>query len=228
MATIATNLQLVNGRINHACAQVGRSSASVTLLAASKTFPAVTVREAFSAGQRCFGENYVQEAVDKMSELADLRDQITWHLIGPLQSNKTRVVAETFDWVHTIDRIKIAQRLSEQRPADLPPLQVCLQFNISGESSKSGVAPQDVLCLAQAVTQLPRLTLRGLMALPAPSDEPEAQQGALRDMRVAFEHLRAKGIPLDTLSMGMSADLEEAIKQGSTLVRVGTALFGKR
>ena len=228
MATIATNLQLVNGRINHACAQVGRSSASVTLLAASKTFPAVTVREAFSAGQRCFGENYVQEAVDKMSELADLRDQITWHLIGPLQSNKTRVVAETFDWVHTIDRIKIAQRLSEQRPADLPPLQVCLQVNISGESSKSGVAPQDVLSLAQAVAQLPRLTLRGLMALPAPSDDPEAQRGALRDMHVAFNHLRSEGIPLDTLSMGMSADLEEAIKQGSTLVRVGTALFGKR
>lgn len=228
MATIANNLQHVNGRINQACAQVGRLRDSVTLLAVSKTFPAVTVREAFHAGQRCFGENYVQEAVDKIAELADLRGLITWHLIGPLQSNKTRVVAETFDWVHTVDRLKIAQRLSEQRPAGLPPLQVCVQVNTSGENSKSGVPPDQALALARAVAALPRLQLRGVMALPAPSDDPAIQNEALRAVRVVFDALRAQGLPLDTLSMGMSTDLEAAIGQGSTLVRVGTALFGKR
>jgi len=228
MATIANNLQLVRDRIQQACSQVGRAPESVTLLAVSKTFPAVTVREAFDAGQRCFGENYVQEAVDKIAELADLRSQITWHLIGPLQSNKTRVVAEHFDWVHTIDRLKIAQRLSEQRPAHLPPLQVCVQVNTSGEASKSGVAPEEALALAQAVSALPRLQLRGVMALPAPSDDPAVQTESLRQVRVAFELLRSEGLPLDTLSMGMSSDLESAIEQGSTLVRVGTALFGHR
>lgn len=228
MATIANNLQLVNGRINQACARVGRPPDSVTLLAVSKTFPAVTVREAFHAGQRCFGENYVQEAVDKVAELADLRSQITWHLIGPLQSNKTRVAAETFDWVHTIDRLKIAQRLSEQRPAGLPPLQVCVQVNTSFEASKSGVPPDEALALAQAVAALPRLTLRGVMALPAPSEDVAVQHQALHAVRVVFDTLLAHGLPLDTLSMGMSADLEAAIEQGSTLVRVGTALFGKR
>jgi len=228
MATIANNLQLVNGRINQACARVGRRPDSVTLLAVSKTFPAVTVREAFHAGQRCFGENYVQEAVEKVAELADLRSQITWHLIGPLQSNKTRVVAETFDWVHTIDRLKIAQRLSEQRPAGLPPLQVCVQVNTSGEDSKSGVPPDEALTLARAVAALPRLTLRGVMALPAPSEDVAVQHQALHAVRVVFDTLLAHGLPLDTLSMGMSADLEAAIEQGSTLVRVGTALFGKR
>ncbi len=228
MATIANNLQLVRDRIQQACSQVGRAPESVTLLAVSKTFPAVTVREAFDAGQRCFGENYVQEAVDKIAELADLRSQITWHLIGPLQSNKTRVVAEHFDWVHTIDRLKIAQRLSEQRPAHLPPLQMCVQVNTSGEASKSGVAPEEALALAQAVSALPRLQLRGVMALPAPSDDPAVQTESLRQVRVAFELLRSEGLPLDTLSMGMSSDLESAIEQGSTLVRVGTALFGHR
>jgi pyridoxal phosphate enzyme (YggS family) len=228
MATIANNLQLVRDRIQQACSQVGRAPESVTLLAVSKTFPAVTVREAFDAGQRCFGENYVQEAVDKIAELTDLRSQITWHLIGPLQSNKTRVVAEHFDWVHTIDRLKIAQRLSEQRPAHLPPLQVCVQVNTSGEASKSGVAPEEALALAQAVSALPRLQLRGVMALPAPSDDPAVQTESLRQVRVAFELLRSEGLPLDTLSMGMSSDLESAIEQGSTLVRVGTALFGHR
>lgn len=228
MATIANNLQLVRDRIQQACSQVGRAPESVTLLAVSKTFPAVTVRDAFDAGQRCFGENYVQEAVDKIAELTDLRSQITWHLIGPLQSNKTRVVAEHFDWVHTIDRLKIAQRLSEQRPAHLPPLQVCVQVNTSGEASKSGVAPEDALALAQAVSALPRLQLRGVMALPAPSDDPAVQTESLRQVRVAFELLRSEGLPLDTLSMGMSSDLESAIEQGSTLVRVGTALFGHR
>ncbi len=228
MATIANNLQHVRDRIQQACSEVQRPPDGVTLLAVSKTFPASAVREAFEAGQRAFGENYVQEGVDKIAELATLRAQITWHLIGPLQSNKTRVVAEVFDWVHTIDRLKIAQRLSEQRPDHLPPLQVCIQINTSGEDSKSGVSPQDALALAQAVSALPRLRLRGVMALPAPSDDPRIQGESLRQVRLAFEGLRAEGFPLDTLSMGMSADLESAIQQGSTLVRVGTALFGKR
>lgn len=228
MATIANNLQLVRNRIQAACAQTGRPADSVTLLAVSKTFPAVTVRDAFHAGQRWFGENYVQEALDKIAELADLRAQITWHLIGPLQSNKTRVVAEHFDWVQSVDRLKIAQRLSEQRPAHLPPLQVCIQVNTSGENSKSGVAPSEALALAQAVAALPRLQLRGVMALPAPSPDPALQAAALAQVRVVFEQLRAAGLPLDVLSMGMSADLEAAVAQGSTMVRVGTALFGQR
>ena len=228
MATIANNLQLVRNRIQAACAQTGRPADSVTLLAVSKTFPAVTVRDAFHAGQRWFGENYVQEALDKIAELADLRAQITWHLIGPLQSNKTRVVAEHFDWVQSVDRLKIAQRLSEQRPPHLPPLQVCIQVNTSGEDSKSGVAPGEALALAQAVATLPRLQLRGVMALPAPSPDPAVQAEALAQVRVVFEQLRAAGLPLDVLSMGMSADLEAAVAQGSTMVRVGTALFGQR
>jgi len=228
MATILDNLQLVTDRINLACSRVGRPVDSVTLLAVSKTFPAVTVREAFHAGLRAFGENYVQEALDKMAELSDLRTRLQWHLIGPLQSNKTRVVAEHFDWVHTIDRLKIAQRLSEQRPAHLPALQVCVQVNTSGEASKSGVAPNEALALAQAVAALPRLQLRGVMALPAPSDDPAVQREALQAVRSVYNALREAGLPLDTLSMGMSADLEAAIEQGSTLIRVGTALFGKR
>lgn len=228
MATIANNLQLVRNRIQAACAQTGRPADSVTLLAVSKTFPAVTVRDAFHAGQRWFGENYVQEALDKIAELADLRAQITWHLIGPLQSNKTRMVAEHFDWVQSVDRLKIAQRLSEQRPAHLPPLQVCIQVNTSGEESKSGVAPGEALALAQAVAALPRLQLRGVMALPAPSPDPAVQAEALAQVRVVFEQLRAAGLPLDVLSMGMSADLEAAVARGSTMVRVGTALFGQR
>ena len=228
MATIADKLQLVRDRIHAAVSQFGRPDDSVTLLAVSKTFPAVTVREAVAAGQHRFGENYVQEAVDKIAELADLRDQIEWHLIGPLQSNKTRVVAEQFDWVHSVDRLKIAQRLSEQRPAHLPPLQVCIQVNTSGEDSKSGVQPDDALELARAVAALPRLQLRGVMSLPAPSDDPAEQVRQLQAVRVVFEHLRSQGLPLDTLSMGMSADLEAAVEQGSTLVRVGTALFGQR
>ena len=228
MATIANNLQLVRNRIEAACAQLGRSADSVTLLAVSKMFPSVTVREAFHAGQHWFGENYVQEAIDKMAELADVREQITWHLIGPLQSNKTRVVAEHFDWVQSVDRLKIAQRLSEQRPAHLPPLQVCIQVNTSGEDSKSGVAPDEALALAQAVAALPRLQLRGVMALPAPSPDLTVQAEALAQVRVVFEQLCAAGLPLDVLSMGMSVDLESAVAQGSTLVRVGTALFGQR
>ena len=198
------------------------------MLAVSKTFPAVTVREAFDAGQRRFGENYVQEAVVKMAELADLRPQIEWHMIGPLQSNKTRVVAESFDWVHTVDRLKIAQRLSEQRPERLPPLQVCIQVNTSGEASKSGAAPEEAEALARAVAALPRLRLRGVMALPAPSTDPTAQHAELARVRSVFEHLKNQGLPVDTLSMGMSGDLVAAIEEGSTLVRVGTALFGQR
>lgn len=228
MATIASNLQLVTARINQACSRVGRRPDSVTLLAVSKTFPAETVREAFHAGQRKFGENYVQEALDKIAALADLRDQIEWHMIGPLQSNKTRVVAEAFDWVHTIDRLKIAQRLSEQRPAHLPPLQVCIQVNTSGEASKSGVAPDEALALAQAVSALPRLRLRGVMALPAPTSDPALQKAQLHAVRVVFDDLKFKGLPLDTLSMGMSADLEAAVEEGSSMLRVGTALFGNR
>jgi pyridoxal phosphate enzyme (YggS family) len=228
MATISDNLQLVRERINTACSRVGRAPDSVTLLAVSKTFPAVTVREAFHAGQRKFGENYVQEGVDKIVELADLRDQIEWHMIGPLQSNKTRVVAENFDWVHTVDRMKVAQRLSEQRPAGLPPLQVCIQVNTSGEDSKSGISPGEALGLARAVSALPHLTLRGVMGLPAPSDDLAVQKSQLHAVRVVFDSLVAEGIPLDTLSMGMSGDLEIAVEEGSSILRVGTALFGKR
>ncbi len=228
MATIANNLQRVRARINTACSQNERASNSVTLLAVSKTFPAVKVREAFHAGQKCFGENYVQEAIDKMAELADLRAQIEWHMIGPLQSNKTRQVAEQFDWVHTIDRAKVAERLSAQRPEHLPPLQVCIQVNTSGEASKSGVPPEEAFDLAQIVMTLPRLKLRGVMALPAPSHIAEEQKKALHQVREVFDELRGKGIALDTLSMGMSADLEAAIEAGSTMLRVGTALFGDR
>lgn len=205
-----------------------RSPDEVTLLAVSKTFPAADLREAFEAGQRRFGENYVQEALDKMGELADLRPQLEWHLIGPLQSNKTRVVAEHFDWVHTVDRLKIAERLSDQRPAHLPPLQVCIQVNTSGEASKSGVEPGGALALAQAVARLPHLQLRGIMALPAPSSDASTQHQALKTIRFVFDDIRRQGLTLDTLSMGMSADLEAAVEQGSTMVRIGSAIFGQR
>lgn len=228
MATIFEKLQLVRARINQACSRVGRPADSVTLLAVSKTFPAETVREAFHAGQRKFGENYVQEGGDKIAALSDLRDQIEWHMIGPLQSNKTRVVAEHFDWVHTVDRLKIAQRLSEQRPAGLPPLQVCIQVNTSGEASKSGVEPEEALALAREVAALPRLKLRGVMALPAPTKDLVLQKAELHAVRVVFDSLISAGLPLDTLSMGMSADLEAAIEEGSSMLRVGTALFGDR
>jgi PLP dependent protein len=228
MATISSKLQLVQSRINQACLKVHRSADGVTLLAVSKTFPAAAVLEAHQAGQHRFGENYVQEALDKMAELADLHPRIEWHLIGPLQSNKTRLVAEHFDWVHTVDRLKIAQRLSEQRPAHLPPLQVCVQVNTSGEASKSGVAPDQALALAQAVAQLPHLQLRGVMALPAPSTDASAQHQSLKRIRDVFDDLREHGLTLDTLSMGMSADLEMAVEQGSTMVRIGAAIFGQR
>lgn len=225
---IEPRLQAVKARIRQACVQAGRSPDEVTLLAVSKTQPPQAVREAAAAGLREFGENYVQEALDKMAALADLRAQLTWHLIGPLQSNKTRVVAEHFDWVHSVDRLKIAQRLSDQRPQGLAPLNVCLQVNVSGEATKSGVAPSELLDLAQAVAALPGLRLRGLMSIPEPTEDPAAQRAAHRTLRTLWEQLRAAGLTLDTLSMGMSADVESAIAEGSTLVRVGTALFGAR
>ena len=228
MATIANNIQQVQGRIVAACAVAQRPVQSVTLLAVSKTQDASAVRDAFVAGQRAFGENYVQEALDKMVALANLRSQIEWHLIGPLQSNKTRVVAEHFDWVHSVDRLKVGQRLSEQRPGHLPPLCVCLQVNISGEASKSGVAPHEVHALARAVASLPRLRLRGLMAIPEPAGDFEAQRAPHRALRELQEMLVRDGLPLDTLSTGMSTDLEAAIAEGATLVRVGTAIFGSR
>ena len=228
MATISTRLQEVHARIAAACLAAQRPVQSVTLLAVSKTQPAARVREAFAAGERCFGENYVQEGVDKIDALADLRGQIEWHLIGPLQSNKTRIVAEQFDWVHSVDRLKIAQRLSEQRPAHLPPLQVCLQVNISGEASKSGLLPVEVALVAKAVAALPGLRLRGLMAIPEPAttlDQQRVPHAALRALLRALQH---DGLDVDTLSMGMTADLEAAIAEGATFVRVGTAIFGAR
>jgi pyridoxal phosphate enzyme (YggS family) len=195
----------------------------VGLLAVSKTKPASDLREAFSAGLRDFGENYLQEALGKQTELSDL--PLIWHFIGPIQSNKTRAIAENFAWVHSVDRLKIAQRLSEQRPADLPPLNVCIQVNVSGEASKSGCAPEDLPALAQAIIALPNLRLRGLMAIPEPTDDSDEQNAAFAAVRTLQDQLN---LPLDTLSMGMSHDLEAAIAQGATWVRIGTALFGAR
>jgi pyridoxal phosphate enzyme (YggS family) len=200
----------------------------VHLLAVSKTCPGVSVREAFAAGQRDFGENYVQESLAKIAELADLRTQIRWHLIGPLQSNKAREVAANFDWVHAVDRMKLAQRLSDLRPPEMAPLQVCLQVNISGEQSKSGVAPEAALALARQVATLPRLKLRGLMAIPEPAGDLAAQREPHRALRRLLEAMNAEGLEMDTLSIGMSADLEAAIAEGATWVRIGTAIFGSR
>ena len=228
MATIAANIQQVRARIATACAAAQRPVQSVTLLAVSKNFGPEAVREAVAAGERRFGENYVQEAVDKMAALADLRDRIEWHLIGPLQGNKTRVVAEQFDWVHSVDRLKVAQRLSEQRPAALPPLQLCLQVNVSGEASKSGLAPSELREVAHAVARLPRVRLRGLMAIPEPADGLDAQRRPHAALRAMLQQLREDGLALDTLSMGMSADLEAAVLEGTTIVRIGTAIFGTR
>lgn len=229
MSTIAQNLQLVNTRMAEAALRCGREPSQVRLLAVSKTFDATAVAEAFSAGQTAFGENYVQEGVDKILCLREAGlSGIEWHCIGPLQSNKTRVVAEHFDWVHTIDRLKIAQRLSEQRPAELPPLQVCVQVNVDGGSNKSGVTPDELPALAQAVAALPRLRLRGLMCIPEPAPSFEQACEVFARARSLFEQMRAAGLQVDTLSMGMSADLEAAIASGSTLVRVGTAIFGRR
>jgi len=226
MTTIAENLQSVRRRIAAACEANGRDVNEVTLLAVSKTFGAQAVREAFSGGQRAFGENYIQEAVDKIGVLADL--PLQWHCIGPLQSNKTRWVAAHFDWAHTIDRLKIAQRLSDQRRADQPPLQVCIQVNIDGGSTKAGVPPDEVSALAREVAQLPRLVLRGLMTIPEPAPDFAAQKALHLRAKALFDRLRSEGLAIDTLSMGMTADLEAAIAAGSTMVRVGTAIFGVR
>lgn len=233
---LQARLDAVRARIAHACARAGRSADTVRLLAVSKTFPAENVLALAALGQRAFGENYVQEGVDKI-ERCLLRwpatdDQpataLEWHFIGPLQSNKTRAVAERFDWVHSIERAKIAQRLSDQRPADGAPLNVCVQVNVSGEASKSGCAPSDAAALAQQIAAMPRLRLRGLMAIPEPTEDVTQQRRAFATLRTIYESLRASGLALDTLSMGMSADLEAAVAEGSTLVRVGTALFGAR
>jgi PLP dependent protein len=230
MVSIGSKLQEVKRRIGHAALAAGRNEQSVTLLAVSKTFDAAAVRQALAAGQHAFGENYVQEALAKIDALADQRAQLEWHLIGPLQSNKTRAVAEAFDWVHTVDRLKIAERLAEQRPPGLPPLQLCLQVNISGEASKGGVAPGDVATLARAVAALPagRVRLRGLMAIPEPAADPAAQALPHRRLRELLASLQREGLVLDTLSMGMSADLEAAVAEGATIVRIGTAIFGAR
>lgn len=228
MTTIARNLQQVRARIATACRAAGRAVEEVTLLAVSKTFGAPAVRQAFEAGQRAFGENYIQEGVEKIAALADLRAELTWHCIGPIQSNKTRLVAEHFDWAHTVDRLKIAERLSAQRPPGLPPLNICIQVNIDGGLSKSGVAPQDTLALARALAALPGLRLRGLMTIPEPAPDFEAARAVHMRARALFDQLNAAGLGLDTLSMGMSADLEPAIAAGSTMVRVGSAIFGFR
>ena len=225
---IADKLQQVRARIAQACASASRPVQSVTLLVVSKTYGPEAVREAFEAGERRFGENYVQEGVDKIAALADLRSSDEWHLIGPLQSNKTRVVAAQFDWVHSVDRLKIAQRLSEQRPAHLPPLQVCLQVNISGEASKSGLLPHEVAEAARAIAVLPRLQLRGLMAIPEPAGSFDEHRRPHRAQCELMRSLQTEGLALDTLSMGMSADLEAAIAEGATVVRIGSAIFGQR
>ena len=227
---IADKLAQVNARIASACAAAGRPVQSVTLLAVSKTFDVAAIEAAHAAGQQRFGENYVQEALDKITALAALAPRPEWHLIGPLQSNKTRVVAESFDWVHSIDRLKIAERLSAQRPAQLAPLSVCLQVNVSGEKSKSGLAPDELAEVAHAVAALPRLRLRGLMAIPEPVEgaDLEAQRRPHRALRELFDALVREGLVLDTLSAGMSADLEAAILEGATMVRVGSAIFGDR
>jgi pyridoxal phosphate enzyme (YggS family) len=223
MSTIAENISTLAERIRSAAQAVQRDPASVGLLAVSKTKPASDLREAYDAGLRDFGENYLQEALGKQVELSDL--PLIWHFIGPIQSNKTRAIAENFAWVHSVDRLKIAQRLSEQRPPELPPLNICIQVNVSGEASKSGCSPEDLPALAQAISALPHLKLRGLMAIPEPTDDRDQQNASF----AAVSTLQAQlGLPLDTLSMGMSHDLEAAIAQGATWVRIGTALFGAR
>lgn len=223
MSTIAENIAKVGERIREAAQASGRDLDGIGLLAVSKTKPAAAVREAFAAGVRDFGENYLQEALDKQAELSEL--PLIWHFIGPIQSNKTKPIAEHFAWVHSVDRLKIAQRLSEQRPTGLPPLNICLQVNVSAEASKSGCAPAELAALALAVSQLPNLRLRGLMAIPEPTDDVAAQRAAFARLRELRDGLP---LPLDTLSMGMSHDLDAAIAEGATWVRIGTALFGAR
>jgi hypothetical protein len=224
--SVSANWVQVRKRIELACLAVGRSPDAVKLLAVSKTKSAEAVREAHAAGQMAFGENYIQEGVDKIAALADL--PLEWHCIGPIQSNKTKLVAENFAWVHSIDRFKIAERLSAQRPANLPPLQVCLQVNVDGGSNKSGVSPGELLALAQAVAKLPRLQLRGIMTIPEPAETEVAARKVHHEAKALFDSLNAADLRVDTLSMGMTGDLEAAIAEGSTCVRVGTAIFGAR
>ena len=226
MTMIQDQIEAVHTRMLQACMTVGRPASAVSLLAVSKTFGPDAVRAAHQAGQLAFGENYIQEAVEKITALRDL--PLKWHCIGPIQSNKTRLVAEHFDWVQTVDRLKVAQRLSAQRPAHLPPLQVCIQVNVDGGPTKSGVPPEDALALARAVAALPHLQLRGLMCIPEPTPDFVAACTVFERARGLFDALNQQGFKLDTLSMGMSADLEAAIASGSTLVRVGSAIFGSR
>ncbi len=226
MSAILSNLQAVHAAIKQAALEAQRDAAQIKLLAVSKTVPASVLRVAFSQGQHAFGENYVQEALDKMQQLCDL--PLEWHFIGPIQSNKTRQIAANFSWVHSVDRLKIAERLSEQRPANLPPLNVCLQINVSNEASKGGVAPEEAEILAQAIAILPRLKLRGLMAIPAPAEGLAEQRAPYTKMRELLFKLNSTGLNMDSLSMGMSHDLTAAILEGATIVRVGTAIFGRR
>jgi pyridoxal phosphate enzyme (YggS family) len=228
MSYMAEKLQAVTAQIVAAARNAGRDPSEIALLAVSKTISPDVLLEAHAAGQRAFGENYLQEALDKMAALKDRAAGIEWHFIGPIQSNKTRPIAEHFQWVHSVDRLKVAQRLSEQRPPVLPPLNICIQVNVSGEASKSGCSPQELPALAQAVAGLPGLRLRGLMAIPEPAASEAEQRRPLRQLRELAEQLRAQGMPIDTLSMGMSADLAAAIAEGATMVRIGTAIFGER
>jgi pyridoxal phosphate enzyme (YggS family) len=230
MATIADNLQAVKGRIEQSARLARRDPSSVTLLAVSKTHPVACIEEARAAGQRAFGENYVQEALEKMDTVRGRHDvpRLEWHLIGPLQSNKTRMAAERFDWVHTVSSEKIANRLSEQRPAGLAPLNVLIQVNVSSEATKAGVSLQEALSLAQKISSFKGIRLRGLMAVPEPTDDTGLQRSRFSQVRKLFEELKNHGLALDTLSMGMSDDMESAIAEGATLVRIGTAIFGKR
>lgn len=227
MPCIIDKLNSVQQQIDAAAAAAGRPASEITLLAVSKTRPANELRDAYAAGQRHFGENYLQESLEKIEALSELND-ITWHFIGPIQSNKTRPIAEHFHWVHSVDRIKIARRLSEQRPDNLAPLNICLQINIDGEESKAGCLPDDAQALADEIATLPNITLRGLMAIPQATSDPEQQANAFRRMQQLLTDLQPSHPDLDTLSMGMSGDMEAAIAQGATIVRIGTAIFGPR
>mgnify|MGYP000193312503 CR=1 FL=1 len=227
MSQVTANLMLVKQRLELAALAAKREPEDIQLLAVSKTFPAIAVEEAMHAGQTAFGENYVQEGVEKIQQLAKLRPWLEWHFIGPIQSNKTQSIAQHFEWVHGVDRLKIAQRLNDARANQLP-LQICLQVNISGEESKSGVNPEELITLAQEVTKLPHIKLRGLMAIPEPTEDPTIQRAQFIKMRTLFEHLNQLGYQLDTLSMGMSNDYMIAIEEGATIVRVGSAIFGAR
>ena len=226
MVTIADNLQAVRARVERAARAAGRPAGAVTLVAVGKTFSAEHIAQAHAAGQRAFGENYAQEAVEKITKLAHL--PLQWHFIGPIQSNKTALIARHFDWVHSVEREKIAQRLNDARPPQMPPLEVCIQVNVSGENSKSGITPGGEIALAEAIARLPRLRLRGLMAIPEPTPDAGLQRKRFALLRELKDKLAARGHALDTLSMGMSDDLETAIAEGATIVRVGTAIFGKR